>query len=129
MLEGRENWPQHQEEKDLGSVRLKRVLEIDRGLEVTDELGRGSTAIVYNCRKDNQDGALKVSIMAEGISDGEFAALKDLGLLRGTPEVVSEYRDDNRRIALLLKKIEGEQLDEFLSKNRNAISEVFQKIR
>lgn len=128
MPEGRENKPFHQEEESLGENRLKKVLKFDHSLEIVDELGEGSTATIYNCKKDNQDRALKLSIMAEGISDAEANALNDLSMVLGVPQVIDEYSDDNKRIALLLEKIEGKHLDEYLAENQGSVSEVFLKI-
>ena len=109
--------------------RLQRVKELDSSIEVGVEIGQGSTARVYDCQKDKQARALKLSIMTEGISNDEAKALRDLGMVPGIPQLIKEYIDNRVRIAMLLEKIEGIQMNKYIMDNLDKVSAIFLKIR
>ena len=88
--------------------RLKLISEQDPTLEIGPEFERGTSAVVFDCRKDGSGQVLKVSWMRDGIPRIEVDSLSFLAGVPGIPRLYAAYTEGSETfVGIRRQKIDG----------------------
>lgn len=113
-----EGWKNEQgfQVSELVKDRTAFVREQDPSLQIGEIEGKGSASVVYNCSsgEETASAVLKVSVMDEGIPKKESGAYWNLDGVEGIPRLLQRYWNKDIIVALLLEKITGTPLVEYL---------------
>ncbi|MBU2101160.1 hypothetical protein KKH05_00315 [Patescibacteria group bacterium] len=121
----------HEDKDELLSQRIEFIKQQDPSLRTLTEVGRGDSYTAYSCEYEEANispTVLKVNRLAEGISDVEIKAWSDLSGTAGLPRVLRTYRDGLVPIAMLMEKIEGEHLEDWLSSHGEDVLSIIEQI-
>jgi len=115
---------------EIVAQRVDFLKQHDPLLTIGAAAGSGSTSVAYDCRfRDETPRILKVSKMSEGIAGAEVYALNTLLGVTGIPRLAKVYEQNGINIALVVEKITGTEVKDYIAGRKEGIVDVFVKIR